>query len=168
MKNSKNNSQGFTLLELMITVVIIGIVAGMAVPRFGPVLDRLKMKTAVREITSDFRLARSLAISDKEQYGLFFNATTRAITLFRDDVNPTTFTFESGDSIIKVDTLPAEFTWMATDCANDVLTFRSNGSAGFNGGGNVWAMAMSENTICISTSNILASTGRVQTNSYYY
>lgn len=168
MKNRKNNSRGFTLLELMITVVIIGIVAGMAVPRFGPVYDRLKMRTAVREITSDFRLARSMAISGKDQYGLFFDAGAKTITLFRDEVNPTAFKFETGDSVIRVDSLPSEFIWIATDCSNDVLAFRPNGSAGFAGGGNIWALALSENAVCISSTNILASTGRVQTNSYYY
>jgi hypothetical protein len=109
-----------------------------------------------------------MAISDKDQYGLFFDAGAKTITLFQDKVNPTAFKFESGDSVVRVDSLPSEFVWIATDCANDVMAFRPNGSAGFTGGGNIWALALSENAVCISLTNILASTGRVQTNSYYY
>ncbi|HPI33441.1 MAG TPA: prepilin-type N-terminal cleavage/methylation domain-containing protein, partial [candidate division Zixibacteria bacterium] len=34
MKNLRTSSRGITLLEMMVTVVIIGIVASLAVPRF--------------------------------------------------------------------------------------------------------------------------------------
>jgi prepilin-type N-terminal cleavage/methylation domain-containing protein len=159
---------GFTFLELMITVVIVGIVAAMAVPRFGTTVDRLKMKTSVRRITSELRLARSMAIADKDQYGLYFDNSSKTITLFRDQLNPTQFKFETGDPVVKIDSMPAEITWLATDLGNDVITFRSNGSAGFTGGGNIWALGSTDNAICISTTNVLASTGRVQTNSTIY
>jgi prepilin-type N-terminal cleavage/methylation domain-containing protein len=168
MNERKNYSHGFTMVEMMITVVIVGVMAGLAVPQFGPAYDRMKMRAASRDLASDFRLARSMAISDKEQYGLFFDATAKTITLFQDKANPALFKFESSDSVITVDTLPPEFVWIGTDCTNDVMAFKPNGSAGFGGGGNIWAMAISENAICINTTNILASTGRVQSNTYLY
>ena len=168
MKRRILSGDGFTLIELMITVVIIGIVAGMAVPRFGILVDRLKMRTGVRHLTSELRLARSMAIANKDQYGLLFDNTGRTITLFQDKIAPATFNFDGGDSIIHVDTLPPEFIWLWTDCTNQVITFRANGSSGFSGGGNVWAMGLTENAVCIATDNILASTGRVQNQAYYY
>lgn len=168
MSDRKNNSHGFTLIEMMITVVIVGIMAGLAVPQFGPAYDRMKMRAASRDLTSDFRLARSLAISSKDQFGLFFDATAKTVTLFRDKTNPALFKFETSDSIISVDTLPAEFVWIGTDCTNDVMAFKPNGSAGFGGGGNIWALALSEDAVCLSTTNVLASTGRVQSNTYVY
>ncbi|HBC47238.1 MAG TPA: dolichyl-phosphate-mannose--protein mannosyltransferase [candidate division Zixibacteria bacterium] len=42
----KNNSAGFTLIELMIVVVIIGILAALAVPRFMKVASKSKQSEA--------------------------------------------------------------------------------------------------------------------------
>lgn len=45
MRNLRN-SKGFTLIELMIVVVIIGILAAIAIPKFGAASDRAKEKEA--------------------------------------------------------------------------------------------------------------------------
>jgi prepilin-type N-terminal cleavage/methylation domain-containing protein len=41
-----SNNKGFTLIELMIVVVIIGILAALAIPRFGQASNRAKEKEA--------------------------------------------------------------------------------------------------------------------------
>ncbi len=45
-KFRKLNKKGFTLIELMIVVVIIGILAALAIPRFGQATARAKEKEA--------------------------------------------------------------------------------------------------------------------------
>jgi type IV fimbrial biogenesis protein FimT len=57
------NRKGFTLLELIIVVALIGIVATLAAPSFNDSLARMRLKGAVRELASDIRLARSLTSS---------------------------------------------------------------------------------------------------------
>ena len=43
------NQKGFTLIELMTTIVIIGIVSAMAVPRFAKAYERMEFRSANRK-----------------------------------------------------------------------------------------------------------------------
>ncbi len=56
-----NKSNGVTMVELMIVVVIIGIIAGFAVPQYGSLMNKKKLLTESRRITSMLKLARSEA-----------------------------------------------------------------------------------------------------------
>jgi len=73
MKKLTKSQHGITLIELLSTVVIISIVSAMAVPRFQVAIERVKFRSANRDIVSTMRLARSLAVSDKHQYGVYFD-----------------------------------------------------------------------------------------------
>ena len=159
---------GITLIELMSTVVIIGIVAAMAGPRMGIAYERMQLRAENREIVSLFKVARSQAITDKNTYGILIEPDTRTIKYFKDMVNLTSRTYESGDSLVKVDTLPPDFNYLATDCTNNVIMFEPNGAAHFAGGGNVYVMGYAQNAVSIMTLNVLGSTGKVQETTYYY
>jgi len=168
MKTRFCSTGGITLIEMLITVVIIGIVSTMAVPRFQAAWEKIKIRGADRDIVSTIRLARSMAITDKNLYGVYFDGNGQTMTLFKDIVNPSSSTFETGDSVIRVDSLPYEFTYLGTDMSDDVLVFRPNGSASFTGGGNIYAMASTQSITAILTHNVLASTGRILSCSAYY
>jgi len=168
MKTRVNSDSGITFIELIVVVVIIGLVSAMAVPRFQIAWERIKIKGVDRDIVSTLRLARSMAITDKDQYGVYFDNNNQTITIFKDLVNPNSPQFESGDSVIRIDTLPAEFTYLGTDITNDVVVFRPNGSANFVGGGNISSLAVTESVVGILLHNVLASTGRIRSVSCYY
>lgn len=163
-----NTVRGITIMELLITVVIIGIVSAMAVPRMQTAYERMGFKGSVRELTSSLRMARSMAISKKSQYGIYLDPTAMTVTLFEDLVNTSSPDFVVGDSVIKIDTLPPEFSSLVTDFSNNVILFRSNGSASFTGNGNIISLATTSNMVAISQTNILASTGRVSTDFWVY
>lgn len=55
-------SQGFTLLEIMIALVIIAILATIALPSFNNTIVKNKMDTKASDLLRDFNLARSEAI----------------------------------------------------------------------------------------------------------
>lgn len=53
---------GLTLVEVMVTVAILALLLGLAVPSFKPLLDRWRVQQAVGAMTSTMQLARSEAI----------------------------------------------------------------------------------------------------------
>ena len=164
-KRIKSKS-GMTIMELMITVVIVGIIAAMAVPRFSIAYERIKFRSACREITSKIRLARSSAVSTKEQHGVYFEPAALSYILFKDLVNTGAMQYDAGDSIISVDTLPGVFSFLSTDNINNSIVFRSNGST--SGTVNVVSMASTPDIIAVHQHTILAATGRIETTSAYY
>ena len=68
MKYSKNTSNAFTLVEIMIVVVIIGLLAAMAIPAFA----KVRQNSVASKMDND---ARQLA-SAAQQYFLETNSTT--------------------------------------------------------------------------------------------
>jgi prepilin-type N-terminal cleavage/methylation domain-containing protein len=57
------DSRGFSLIELMMVVVVIGIVLMAAMPAFGTFRDGLLIVQARNQVTQDLRLARQAAVT---------------------------------------------------------------------------------------------------------
>lgn len=158
--------KGITLIELMIIVVIIGIVAAMAVPRFGRTISRLKFRNAARHMVSKLRLARSTAITNKGQFGVYFDAEGTTMTLFLDSHNPGSLLYETGDSVLSIDTLPDEFMYVGTDFGPTSVVYRPNGSASSTG--NIYFLSYDgQDIVHWGSIDILAATGRTKMGQLY-
>ncbi len=68
---------GFTIIEMIIIVVIIGILAAIAVPSFFNAIPKLKARSEARNILNFVRLARSKAVSDGAQYGVYIDTNNK-------------------------------------------------------------------------------------------
>lgn len=156
----KWNHKGVTLLELMIIAVIIGLTSTLALPQFGKITNRLKLKTTGKELLVSLRLARSYAISQRSQFGVYFDSNSRQYILFKDIANLSSFTYDVGtDSVIGSETLPGNVNFGSDSFPNSVAIFKSDGSASSSGSVEI---ASSGVYIGSMTVNVLSSTGRVK------
>jgi len=57
----RNKNSGVTFIELLVVIVIVGILAGFAVPQFGGLVRKQSLLSESRRITSLLKLARSEA-----------------------------------------------------------------------------------------------------------
>ncbi len=73
MTIKKLNSSGFTLIELMIVMSVLGILALLAVPEFGRYKKNMATRYASSEIMDNMRLARTMAMKESRDYIMIFD-----------------------------------------------------------------------------------------------
>ncbi len=148
-------------MELVIVVVVIGLMSAMAVPSFLNYTSKLETKSTARDIVSTLRLARSKAVSERAQYGIFFNTGARQYTYFKDKVSPGLLQYDpgvGGDSVIAQHALDADVNYVSNSFTNTTVIFKTDGGASSSGDLKL-TPASGGFTYNI---NVLASTGRVK------
>jgi type IV fimbrial biogenesis protein FimT len=61
MNQAREKQSGFTIMELLLTLLIVGILAGIGLPSFNNLIANNKMSSNANEIVGAFNLARSEA-----------------------------------------------------------------------------------------------------------
>lgn len=73
-KNGQNALPAFTLVEVIIVLVIIGIISAIAVPLYTSAAS-VQLKTAADMVACDLEYAKSMAMSTGRNHSVFFDAS---------------------------------------------------------------------------------------------
>lgn len=85
-----SNSPGFSFVELMTVIAIIGILSAVALPSFLRSLPEKRLKSAARNLYADLQKARLLAVKENKEVQVRFNTSPGpGYYYFDDDKNET-------------------------------------------------------------------------------
>lgn len=79
------HASGFTLIEILLVMAVIGIVAGLSAPLISGAMDQYYMTSAGQQVASTIRAARFQAVARNETLEIQFDAETGEYRVFEND-----------------------------------------------------------------------------------
>ena len=102
-KEPQSQEQGWSLIELLIVLSIMGIMAALAGPSNQTLVARAQARSVTIEIASELRLARQLAMARRERLRVIFDQERRTITLRRANAEDTLHVYQYAEKGVIVD-----------------------------------------------------------------
>ncbi|MBK5186784.1 MAG: type II secretion system protein [Gemmatimonadaceae bacterium] len=110
------SERGFTLVEVLIVLTIVGILLGVAIPRYGSVTGAMKVRSAKQEIASLLSQGRAMAIQTDQTVQVVRTANVISLIAVR----------ESGSTIVAQQDLAFQF-GVTVSATKDTVAYDSRG-----------------------------------------
>ncbi|MFA5125138.1 MAG: GspH/FimT family pseudopilin [Patescibacteria group bacterium] len=115
----RSNLAGFSLLELVVVIALLGIITGVGLPYYQSFTVSLQLQGAARDLTSDLRYAQQQAVTTQANYRLVF------------DINQNLYTVENDSTglLIKSRIIKSPIILESTTLASSTAIFNATGAA---------------------------------------
>ena len=128
MKTKSDKKQrGFTLIEVVVTVAIVGVLAMIAIPSMIGWRQERQMQGAARVFYSDLQHARFTAIREAETVSFIIDVPAGDYSLFIDPNQ--NYALDAGEQLLSSETMPANVIFQNVTLAGNQTQFNSRGMA---------------------------------------
>lgn len=134
----KRKNLGFTIVELMIILLLLGIISAVTIPSISTTMNEIRLDAAAREAVYAIKYVQSLSIKEGVEYGVKFNKYLKKFSCYKNatgiiitnplDKKPYEVIFPSSGHLQGVNIVSASFA-----SGNDFVTFNSLGEPNSSG-----------------------------------
>ena len=129
---SRRDESGFTMFELLVSLAVMAVVAGVALPRIESSLRESRVQTALVSVVGEMRRARQLAMDRRRTHTVTFTSPrTLTVTRIETGGNP--------NVQVSLITLPSDVSFTRNSIGSEPDGFSSSGAFTFCGSGGTFS-----------------------------